>query len=115
MEQKAGCGKMRREQKKRTAALLCGLLGCLCFGAGDWLMLYGDTAYSGSLPWLTVGAAQIAPWRNTLAMALAFPGIVFYGIALFSIAAFLSDETDRRRYRAITAFGLTPWLCLHLF
>ena len=115
MERKAGWNEMRRKQKKRTAALLCGLLGCLCFGAGDWLMIYGDTAYSGTLSWLTVGAAQIAPWRNTLAMALAFPGIVSYGIALFSVAAFLSDETDRRRYRTITVFSLTPWLCLHLF
>lgn len=48
-------------------------------------------------------------------MALAFPGIIFYRIALFSIAAFLSDEKDRRRYRVLTALSLTPWLCLHLF
>ena len=102
---------MRKEQKKLTAALLCGLLGCLCFGSGDWLMLYGDTTHSGSLFWLTVGAAQISPWRNGLAMVLAFPGIIFYGIALFSIAAFLSDEKDRKRYQALTAFSLTPWLC----
>lgn len=40
---------MRKEQKKLTAALLCGLLGCLCFGGGDWLMIYGDTAHSGTL------------------------------------------------------------------
>ncbi|MCD8348633.1 MAG: hypothetical protein LUD16_11960 [Lachnospiraceae bacterium] len=24
--------------KKITLAFLCGLLGCLCFGVGDWLM-----------------------------------------------------------------------------
>jgi hypothetical protein len=23
------------------AALLCGMLGCLCYGGGDWLMMYG--------------------------------------------------------------------------
>lgn len=115
MNQKLGCDEMRKEQKKPTAALLCGLLGCLCFGGGDWLMIYGDTAHSGSLPWLTEGAAQISPWRNALAMALAFPGIIFYGIALFSIAVFLSNEKDRNRYWIITAFSLTPWLCLHLF
>lgn len=106
---------MRQEQKKLTAALLCGLLGCLCVGTGDWLMLYGDTAHNGDLTWLTVGTAQIAPWRNSLAMALAFPRIILYGVALFSIAAFLSDERDRKRYQALTAFSLTPWLCLHLF
>ncbi|MDE6591139.1 MAG: hypothetical protein K2K53_12525 [Oscillospiraceae bacterium] len=106
---------MTNGRRKITAALLCGLLGCLCFGGGDWLMIYGDTAHNGTLSWLTVGTAQIAPWRNNLAMALAFPGILLYGIALFSIAAFLLDETAKKRYQALTAFGLTPWLCLHLF
>ncbi len=106
---------MRNGQKKITAALLCGLLGCACFGGGDWLMLYGDTAHSGTLSWLTAGAAQIAPWRNSLAMALAFPGIILYGIALFSIAGFLTSETAQKRYQGLTVFSLTPWLCLHLF
>ena len=78
-------------------------------------MIYGDTAHNGVLFWLTVGVAQIPPWRNNLAMALSFPGIIFYGIALFSAASFLSDEKDRKRYQALTAFSLTPWLCLHLF
>lgn len=100
---------------RTESSLLCGLLGCLCFGVGDWLMIYGDTAYQGSLSWLTVGAAGIAPWRNTLAMALAFPGIILYGIALFAIAAYLKEERRRRVYRCLTAFSLTPWLCLHLF
>ena len=31
--------------KKMTAALICGMLGCLCFGGGDWLMMYGDASY----------------------------------------------------------------------
>lgn len=42
-------------RKKMFAALICGILGCICIGSGDWL---------------TKGAAQIAPWRNALAMAL---------------------------------------------
>ncbi len=100
---------------KITIALLCGLLGCVCFGAGDWLMLYGDTAYSGTISWLTAGAAQIAPWRNSLAMALAFPGIILYGIALFAIGKLIKGERKQRVYHYLTAFSLTPWLCLHLF
>lgn len=106
---------MRNRRNRKTIALLCGILGCVCMGAGDWLMIYGDTAYGGSLSWLTVGVAEIAPWRNTLAMVLAFPGIIFYGIALFDIAAYLKKERHRKMYRYLTAFSLTPWLCLHLF
>ena len=96
-------------------SLLCGMLGCVCFGAGDWLMIYGDTAYTGHLSWLTAGTAQIAAWRNTLAMALAFPGILLYGIALFAIASYLKGETQRTIYHYLMAFSLTPWLALHLF
>lgn len=102
-------------KRKTKLALLCGLLGCFCFGAGDWLMLYGDTAYRGSLSWLTLGAAEIAPWRNSLAMALAFPGMILYGIALFGTGAFLTGEWQQKIYHYLTAFSLTPWLCLHLF
>ncbi|MCD8161643.1 MAG: hypothetical protein LUE61_10885 [Clostridiales bacterium] len=101
--------------KKITLALLCGLLGCVCFGAGDWLMLYGDTAYSGAVSWLTEGAAEIAPWRNSLAMALAFPGIILYGVALFAIGQLIQEEGQKKVYHYLTAFSLTPWLCLHLF
>ena len=104
-----------RKNRAMPAALVCGVLGCICMGAGDWLMLYGDTAYRGALSWLTVGAAQIAPWRNGLAMALAFPGIILYGIALFAIQNFLTEGKQRKIYHYLTAFGLTPWLCLHLF
>ena len=68
-------------KEKRKLALLCGLLGCLCYGGGDWLMMYGDPAHAGKLIWLTNGTAQIPMWRYDLAMALAFPGIILYGIA----------------------------------
>lgn len=78
-------------------------------------MIYGDTTHEGNISWLTKGTAQIAPWRNALAMALAFPGIIFYGVALFAVAAYLKHEKQRKIYRCLTAFSLTPWLCLHLF
>ena len=102
--------------KRKTAlALLCGVLGCLCFGAGDWLMLYGDTAHKGSIFWLTEGAAAIPAWRNNLAMALSFPGILLYGIALLALGNFLRGEQRKRIYWHLTTFSLTPWLALHLF
>lgn len=103
------------KRKKIRVALLCGLLGCLCYGGGDWLMLYGDPAYTGALSWLTNGAAAIPQWRYSLAMALAFPGIILYGIALFAVQRFITDEKHRTVYHYLNAFGLTPWMALHLF
>ena len=101
--------------KKRKAALLCGILGCLCYGGGDWLMMYGDPAYTGALSWLTAGVAAIPQWRFNLAMALAFPGIVLYGIALFAVQGYIKAEKPRKVYHYLNAFGLTPWIALHLF
>ena len=108
---------MENKVDKETLALamICGILGCFCYGGGDWLMIYGDTTSSGELFWLTQGASQISPWRNGLAMFLAFPGIIFYGIALFYIGRFIRGEKERKIYHYLNAFGLTPWMCLHLF
>lgn len=103
------------DKKTLVLAMICGILGCFCYGGGDWLMIYGDTTSSGELFWLTQGASQIAPWRNGLAMFLAFPGIIFYGIALFYIGRFICGEKERKIYHYLNAFGLTPWMCLHLF
>lgn len=95
--------------------LLCGMLGCLCYGGGDWLMIYGDPSYSGLLSWLTKGVVSIPQWRFSLAMALAFPGIVLYGVALFAVENYIRRERDRRIYHYLNVFGLTPWIALHLF
>lgn len=102
-------------KKKMLPALICGILGCLCYGGGDWLMMYGNTAYSGELLWLTGGVVQIPAWRNTLAMILAFPGIILYGIALFYIGTFIREKKEQTIYHYLNAFGLTPWICLHIF
>ena len=90
-------------------------LDCICFGCGDWLMIYVDVTHMGSLYWLTSGTAQISEWRNSLAILLSFPGIIFYGIALFSISDFIRKNRQKKIYKTLTSFGLTPWLSLHLF
>ena len=106
---------VKNQKKPMSLAMLCGILGCLCYGGGDWLMMYGDTAYSGELSWLTAGVAQIPAWRNNLAMILAFPGILFYGIALFYLGTFIKQKKEQTVYHYLNAFGLTPWMCLHIF
>ena len=53
---------MKTSNKKNVIALICGILGCLCYG-GDWLMMYGYPSHSGELIWLTIGTANIPQWR----------------------------------------------------
>ena len=101
--------------KKRFFALGMGLLGCLCYGVSDWLMIYGEMTPLGSVSWLTKGITLIPMWRFTLAMALAFPCILFYGIALFPLQNFILNKKDRKIYHYLNTFGLTPWIAIHLF
>lgn len=61
------------KKKKMIICFVLGMVGCLCFGGGDWLMVYGNTAHTGELYWLTQGIIGISPVRNAIAMALAFP------------------------------------------
>ena len=93
-------------KRKMMIAVVCGMVGCLCFGAGDWLMMYGAADYDTRYPsWLTSGVAQIPQWRFMLAMALAFPGIILYGIALFAVQNYITDEKHRKVYHYLNAFG----------
>ena len=103
------------KKKKMIICFILGTVGCLCFGGGDWLMMFGDTAHTSELYWLTQGVTEISPQRNALAMALAFPGIICYGMGLFAMAGFIKDNRERKIYRVLNIFGLTPWLCLHIF
>lgn len=103
------------QKKKLSLAMVCGILGCFCYGGGDWLMMYGDTTRSGKLLWLTEGTAYISAWRNNLAMILAFPGIIFYGVALFYLEQLIKTRKEQKIYHYLNVFGLTPWMCMHLF
>lgn len=47
------------KQTKKQWKLISGLLGCLCFGAGEWLMMYADPTFEGNIKWLTLGTAAI--------------------------------------------------------
>ena len=77
-------------------------------------MMYGDPSGTGKLKWLTIGTAAIPQWRYILAMVLAFPGIVLYGSALFAAQNYITDEKKKKVYHYLNAFGLTPWIALHL-
>ena len=102
------------KQTKKQRNLILGLLGCLCFGAGDWLMMYADPTFEGNIKWLTLGTAAIPQWRYNLAMLLAFPGVILYGTALFAVQEYITDEKKKKVYHYLNAFGLTPWIALHL-
>ncbi len=84
-------------------------------GGSDWLMIYGDVNYSGNLVWLTTGVANISALRNAIALALAFPAVIFYAIALSNFGKVICNAKKCQTYHLLTLVGMTPWLCVHLF
>lgn len=76
--------------------------------------MYADPTFEGNLKWLTLGTAAIPQWRYNLAMLLAFPGVILYGAALFAVQEYITDEKKKKVYHYLNAFGLTPWIALHL-
>ena len=102
-------------KEKIKSSLICGILGCICYGTGDWLMIYGDSNSSSKLIFLTKGTANIPQWRYSISLFLSFPGIILYGIALFAIEDFIYEEKNKRIYHYLNIFGLTSWIALHLF
>nr|MCR5023350.1 hypothetical protein [Lachnospiraceae bacterium] len=73
-----------------------------------------DPTFQGNIKWLTLGTAAIPQWRYNLAMLLAFPGVILYGAALFAVQEYITDEKKKKVYHYLNAFGLTPWIALHL-
>ena len=96
------------KRKKMIAALICGMIGCVFLCSGDWLMMYGDTAYHGEIYWQTEGTAQIPAWRNSLSMLVAFPAIILYGISLFAAEEFIKTEKHNKIYNYLTILCFTP-------
>lgn len=53
------------KKKKMIICFVLGMVGCLCFGGGDWLMIYGNTAHTGEIYWLTQGVIGISLRQET--------------------------------------------------
>ena len=72
-------------KKKSIIMLLCGILGCICFGFGDRLMIYGDVTHMGSLYWLTSRTAQIpdSPFRLGFTNGLMSESMIIWFVIVF--------------------------------
>jgi len=99
---------------KKKYYFLIGMLGSLCFGISDWIMIYGDpTQLSEKNIILTKGTAQIATWRYVLAMILSYPGIIFYIFGLYAFEWYIPNKKHRKIYHWLNVVNLTPWMTLH--
>ncbi|MCM1542422.1 MAG: hypothetical protein NC121_14345 [Blautia sp.] len=102
-------------QKKYS---ILGIIGCLCFGIGDWLLGYADPALMEEADLYFIRAGHGMGYntlRVDVTLVLAVLGIFFLYPGFVHIADIAKDGKTKRILRY--AFGLCPtgWMMLHLY
>lgn len=108
---------MRGNMGLQKKYIIFGIIGCLCFGIGDWLLGYvapapieGDVFY-----FIRVGhGAEYNLSKAAFTLALAMAGMCFLHPGFVHISDIAKDEKTKRSLGY--AFGLCSvgWLTLHI-
>ena len=93
-----------------------GIIGCLLFGLGDWLLGFvdpgkidGDTFY-----FISAGhGAEYADWKITVTLAAAVIGVLFLQQGFVHIADIIKDDRDRAGAQRVFTFMTYPWIVIH--
>lgn len=104
---------MKSMDKKYAAQ---GIIGCLMFGLGDWLLGFvdpgkidGDTFY-----YISAGhGAAFADWKITVTLASAVIGVLFLQQGFVHIADIMKDDRDRAGAQRVFTFMTYPWIVIH--
>ena len=97
--------------------IIFGMIGCLCFGIGDWLLGYVDPAPIEGNAFYFIRAGHGAGYnlsKAAFALALAMAGMCFLYPGFVHIADIVKDEKTKCSLEY--AFGLCSigWLALHI-
>lgn len=106
------------EKAKRWVrlALLCGLLGCLCFGAGDWLLGYVDPAPVSETTFYFIRAghgAEYDVWKIVITLVMAMIGMCFMIPGMACIADIALKSGARRLLRYLFMLCAVGWIVIH--
>lgn len=94
-----------------------GIIGCLLFGIGDWLLGYVDP---GKVPYdvfyfISVGhGAEYPDWKITVTMVCAIIGVLFLWQGFVHISDLMTEEKDRAGAARVFTFLTYSWLIIHL-
>lgn len=94
-----------------------GIIGCICFGIGDWLLGYVDpTPIEGDLFYF-IRAGHGADYpviKVIITMVLAMAGMLFYFPALIHISDVAADKKTASHLRYTFGLCAVGWLVIHL-
>ena len=89
--------------------LLLGAIGCICFGVGDYFLVYGNTEATADLYFMTVCTSTMPELANNNALLLMIPGFLFVLAALLTLSTTIKDSSDVHIYHFLMGVGLTAY------
>lgn len=95
---------------------VCGLIGCLCFGIGDWLLGYVDPTQVGADVFYFIRAGHGAEYplaRAAGAMILAMIDVLFYLPAFTHIGDVATDRKTSAHLRYTFGLCAIGWFAIH--
>ena len=93
-----------------------GIIGCLLFGLGDWLLGFVDPSKVDGEVFYFISAghgADYADWKIVVTLVSAVIGVLFFSQGCVHIADFMKAEKDKAGARRVFSFITYPWLTIH--
>lgn len=93
-----------------------GIIGCICFGIGDWLLGYVDPTSTGADIFYFIRAghgAEYAAGKAAVTMALAMVGMLFYLPALLHISDVAGDQKTASHLNYTFGLCAVGWFAIH--
>lgn len=103
-------------KRNMNLALLCGILGSLCFGVGDWLLGYVDPTPIGENIFYFISAGHGAgydPWKIVVTLVMAMVGMCFLIPGMACIADVARKSGARRLLRYLFMLCAVGWIVIH--
>ena len=95
---------------------LQGIIGCILFGIGDWLLGFVDPASVNSDTFYFISAghgADYPAWKITVTMICAVFGVLFMQQGCVHIADFMKADKDKAGATRVFTFLTYAWLIIH--
>ena len=105
-----------KTKRRMCLSLLCGILGCLCFGVGDWLLGYVAPTPIGenTFYFICVGhGANYASWKIVVTLVIAMVGMCFLIPGMACIADVARKSGARRLLRYLFMLCAVGWIVIH--
>ena len=97
--------------------IIFGMIGCLCFGIGDWLLGYVDPAVIDGKVFYVIRAGHGAGYdtgKAAVSLALAVAGMCFLHSGFVHIADIVKNEKTKRSLEYVFGLCSIGWLALHI-